>query len=188
MEAKRKKFAVLKAIFEAGPSYSLISAYSEVRRDEVEKMVRRDPDILKAYNAKVEDVLRTIREFGAIPTLLATLYSTDRGTVDAWLTEDHRLRDAVHHFYESFTDIAELNLMMALQAREPWATLHVLRSRGAARGWAEKLTFNLDEEAKRLGLNVGQIVEEYARELVDHANDIDADYDEVVGEVGEDNV
>lgn len=154
-------------MFEAGPSKSLICSYAMVTLDRFKQILQGTPTILKAYNAKVEDILDTIRKFGANRTILSQIYEVDRYVVDAWLTDDPRLKRAADDYYESIVDIAENGLMMALQRQDPWAILHVLRSRGAARGWGEKIQINLEEEARRYNINLDMVVDSYAKMIVD---------------------
>jgi len=158
---------VVTAIFKVGPTKSLICSEAVITLDHLKTVLQNSPLALGAYNKRVEDVLDTIRTVGANPTILATVYGVDRYIVDAWMTDDPRIQRAKNDYYESIVDIAENGLMMALQRHDPWAILHVLRSRGAARGWGERLQINLEEEAKRYNINLDQVVDSYARMLVD---------------------
>lgn len=148
---------------------SLIASYAMLPVREIKSILSNNPDVLRAYNARVEDILDTIRKFGANHLILTQVYSVDRYVVDAWLTEDPRLQQAAHDFYESLVDVALNGLLVALQRQDPWAILHVLRSsRGAARGFGEKIQIDIESEAKRYNINLDATIADMARYLVEH--------------------
>lgn len=163
------------AILQAGPAPSIIAVRLGVTIARVKKDLHKMQDIRSVYGKRLDDLSETIQRFGANRTILSQYYDVPRHYVEAWIQENPAIRQAFHDYDESFVDIAEYNMMIALQNREPWATRDTLQAKGAERGWGNKVKVDVSEELAKLGLSHTVIIRELALVFANSQGDASQD-------------
>lgn len=147
------------ALAEVGPSVTRIAAWTDRRIEDVRRDMR-DQQFKTAYNNAVTMILESIDRYGSNLTVIARMFETQRHVVEAWIADNPRLSVAWNDYRQSMVDIAEYQIMLAMQDGQPWAVLKVLGTLGHDRGWGERRTINIEEESKRLGVDLQSAIRE----------------------------
>lgn len=149
-----------------GPSLTLVAKNLGLSVGEAKRMLK-DEGVKSAYQEFVDTVLELISRLGANKTLIAQYFGVQRSVVNAWFTEDPRIRSAEMDYYESMMDVAEYGLHTALQKQERWAIERMMDSRyGEQRGFGKKIDIDLTVASQQLGINLVSISEQVARSIL----------------------
>jgi hypothetical protein len=87
----------------------------------------------------VEEVAAALEKSHGLVSFAARLLGCYRSTVYEYLKRHPHLKDIIHDAGEALVDKAELGIEKAIDNGEPWAIALVLKTKGKARGYVERV-------------------------------------------------
>lgn len=146
---------IVAALYREGPSPTAISFITGLPSHTVRLEISRDPNLQRAYNERVADVLLAIASHGSDISAIARQLSVSRKSAKSYIYENPACQDAYEDAQGQFVDIASSNLRAALDKGERWATeLVLLQSEGGREaGFGPSRKADPAIEAAQLGID-----------------------------------
>lgn len=163
-----------------GPSYIMIATATGLDLREVERTIKHNTALKRAYNMAVAKVALAIREHSGNRTRIAESLKVQRHFVEQWIRENPKLGIEMRNAEELFVDVAESAILEAAQRGHDWAVLHILETKGASRGWAKTRKIDLHAYAQATNTDVRLVVNDTVAAIA--AGEIDIDIDTVEAE------